>query len=330
MRDASSRKTSTRCRVGAVVSLAVVCLWAGIACDGPPRDVAAVYDPCERGTRVGAISISLRSPGAEAPAFPGEVGFTSIAASITDGVFRHDQWITAADDGTCHLLVRPTCATACTEPTFCATGNRCAAEPTRKDVGTMSFDGLAMPLELTPFSSFTRIYTHSIIDPFPPAPPDMPIVVETSGGDYAPFSLEARAVEPLAFGGANLSFGPGRALDFTWTAPARPSSARIQAVVSLQPSVIGPRIECMFPDTGAASVPTALLDQLLELGVNGRPIFYLARRTVASTNIAPGCVELEVTAQVKRPLTIDGVTLCDEDSKCPPPQTCQPTYTCAK
>jgi hypothetical protein len=246
-------------------------------------------------------------------------------ASIDDGVYRHGQWITAAADGTCRLLVHPTCATACTEPTFGAPANRCAAAPTRKDVGTMSFHGLAVPLELT-FSWLPADYAQqTITDPFPPASPDAPITVATSGGAYAPFTLEARGVEPLVFDGANLTFGRGRSLDFTWTAPARPSAARIQAMVVLQPEVAGPMIECMFPDTGAASVPASLLDPLLELGVNGRPHLYLSRRTVASTNIVPGCVELEVTALVKRNVAIDGVTICYEDSDCPPPLTCDVT-----
>jgi hypothetical protein len=191
----------------------------------------------------------------------------------------------------------------------------------------MSFHGLAVPLELTSFQ-WTGSYTRAITDPFPLASPDAPITVETSGGDYAPFSLEARGVEALAFDGANLSFGRGRSLDFIWTPPTRPSAARIQAIVVLQPSVSGPMIECTFPDTGAASIPVALLDPLLALGINGTPHLYVARRTVTSINIAPGCVELQVTARVRRTVAIDGVTLCDSDGLCAPPLTCQPNFTC--
>ena len=241
----------------------------------------------------------------------------------TTGSSRFDQWITAADAGSCRLLDHPTCAPACAEPTFCATGNRCLGPPTQKDLGTISIIGLAVPLG-SPWGS----YSESIADPFPPAVPDASITAATSGGDYAPFSLEARAVEPLVFDGADLSVGHGRSLDFTWTPPTRPGAAHIMALVMLQPSVSGPMIECTFPDTGAASVPAALLDRLLNLGVNGYPSLRLFRRTVTSTNIAPGCVELEVDALVRRRLSVDGVTLCGGSGECPPPLTCQTNYTC--
>ncbi len=134
-------------------------------------------------------------------------------------------------------------------------------------------------------------------------------------------------MEPLAFDGANLSFGRGRSLDLTWTAPLSAGAALIQAIVVLKTSVEGPRIECAFPDTGAASVPTALLDRLLDLGITGPPTLYLARRTVVSTNIAPGCVELEVSAMISRSLSIDGVALCGQNG-CPPPMTCQWNSVC--
>ena len=256
-----------------------------------------------------------------------EVGFTGVSAAVYDGVRRYDQWITAADAGSCRLLDLPTCAPACAEPMFCATGNRCLGMPARKDVGTISIHGLAVPLELT---SLLGSYGQSISDPFPPAAPDASITAETSGGDYAPFSLEARAVEPLAFDGADLSVGHGRSLDLSWTPPTRPGAAHILALVNLQPSALGPIIECTFPDTGAASVPAWLLDRLINLGINGYPSLRLFRRTVTSTNIEPGCVELEVHALVRRRLSVDGVTSCSDSSECPPPLTCHVNYTCGE
>jgi hypothetical protein len=158
--------------------------------------------------------------------------------------------------------------------------------------------------------------------------PDTSITAATSGGDYPPFSLEARGVEPLAFDGADLSVGHGRSLEVTWGPPTRPGAAHITAMVALQPSVSGPMIECTFADTGAASIPASLLDRLLDLGINGYPLVRLTRRTVTSTNIAPGCVELDVNATVRRGLSVDGVTLCSESADCPPPLTCRPNYTC--
>jgi hypothetical protein len=340
MRSVSCR-TSARGHRGAALSLAAVWLWAGSACSdrplgasdaGAPFDPAdsgdapasAYYTPCEPGTIVGGAFVVLLSPGAMAPG-AGDVGYTYVSAGVTDGVARSDQWITSAAEGTCRLLDRPPCASACAEPTFCARGNRCASTPPRKDVGTISLHGLGVPLELTPLQG---AYSWTITDPFPAFSPGTPITIETSGGDYAPFFLEARGVEALAFDGANLSFGRGRSLDFTWTPPTRPSAARILAIVTLQPSALGPVIECTLPDTGAASVPASLLDPLLALGINGTPHLYVSRRTVTSTNIAPGCVQLEVTATVKRNVAVDGVMLCDNDWRCPEPLTCHENFTC--
>ena len=300
--------------------------------DAGPADagdgIASAYNqPCDPSARVGGIWLGLIAPGSMGPGGPGDVGFTMVSAGVYDGVDRFNQWITAADAAPCRLLDRPTCAPACVEPMFCATGSRCLGTPTLTDVGTtISVQGLAVPLELTRLGG--GLYSQSIADPFPPAVPDMSITAATSGGDYPPFSLEARMVEPLAFDGVDLSIGHGRSLELTWTPPTRPGAAHIVAMVVLQPSVGGPIIECTFPDTGAASIPASLLDQLLDLGINGYPSVRLIRRTVTSTSIAPGCVELDVNAAVRRGLSVDGVTLCGGSGECPSPLVCQVNYTC--
>jgi hypothetical protein len=338
MRGVSCSKTMAArgCRVA--LSLAVWLAVGGACSDRPLRSgdaggladagdaIASAYaNPCDPGTRVGAIWLGLIAPGSMSLAGSGDVGYTMVSAVVYDGVSRSNQWITAADAARCRLLDRPTCAPACAEPMFCATGNRCVGTPTSKDLGTISIHGLAVPLELTRLG---LSYGQSIPDPFPPAAPDTSITAATTGGDYAPFSLEARAVEPLAFDGADLSVGHGRSLEVIWTPPTRPGVAHITALVVLQPSVFGPVIECTFPDTGAASVPASLLDRLLDLGINGYPSLRLIRRTVTSTNIAPGCVELDINATVRRSLSVDGVTMCSDSSECPPPLTCRPNYTC--
>lgn len=312
-----------------LTSCAVVLLWGVAACsgrplttngDGAPADaVAPVYDPCEPGTYVGGAFIQLVSPISQS------AGYTAVDAIVYDGVVGWDQWVTAASEGTCQLLDHPTCVPECGGETFCVPGNRCAAWPSHKLVGTISIQGLAEPLELTPI---VWAYSRAISDPFPAVAPDALVTLTTSGGDYAPFSLEARGVEPLAFEGANLSIGHGRPLDVTWTPPARPGAARIQARVFLQPSVGGPEIECSFPDTGAARIPASLIGPLVDRGVNGNPGVTLARRTVASTNIGPGCFQFEIAARVRRPVSVDGVTLCDGDGLCAAPLTCQPNFTC--
>jgi hypothetical protein len=329
--DMRGARTS-RLRRREALSLAAVLLGGGAACaERPlPADAGvlpdAVYSPCQPGTRAGAARVALISPTAVS-SVPDGAGFTSVDAVVTNGVHGFDYSITVAVEGACRLLERPTCAPECAGQTTCGPGSSCVASPTAQDVGTVFVDGLAVPLELTSFAA-SGFYSQAIVDPFPPVAPDAPVTFATSGGAYAPFSLEARGVEVLAFDGADLNVGRGRSLDLTWTAPARPGAARIQAILSLQPSLSKSIIECTFPDTGAASIPASLIDPLLDRGTNGFPTVALTRRTVASTTIVPGCVQFEVTARVTRRVSVDGVTFCADTAECPPPLTCQLDYTC--
>jgi len=64
-------------------------------------------------------------------------------------------------------------------------------------------------------------------------------------------------------------------------------------------------------------------------GYAGYPDLEIARASVDSTTTSAGCVEWLVTAPLKVPLSIEGVTSCHEDTDCPTAApVCHADLTC--
>ena len=98
-----------------------------------------------------------------------------------------------------------------------------------------------------------------------------------------------------------------KALNVTWTPPPSGGAARIFMSMDIAHHGGGAaRIECDVPDTGSATIPAGLINQLLDRGSAGFPKLTLTRRTVDSVTIAPGCVDFLVSSSVERPLTGGG------------------------
>jgi hypothetical protein len=82
-------------------------------------------------------------------------------------------------------------------------------------------------------------------------------------------------------------------------------------------------------DDGELVIAADLVTQLVDRGVAGFPTVTVTRRSVDSTMIAPGCVELEIGAQVIREVAIPGLSSCSNERPCPDGQTCQSDLTCS-
>jgi hypothetical protein len=189
-------------------------------------------------------------------------------------------------------------------------------------VGNVTITGLTQELVLMP--SGLRRYSPVSALPYPPYAVGAAIELVTEGGDYASFTLHGRGAPLLEVAEDEIVVESGRPVPLAWTAAGSDDAVRVFIEVDIaHHGGVAARIECDVEDDGAFEIPTDLVTQLVARGVAGFPTITLTRRSLDSTTIDPGCVELELGARVIREVTIPGVTSCSREQPCPAGQTCQ-------
>jgi hypothetical protein len=281
--------------------------------------VAAIdlpYAPCPEGEAVGQFVIGLDV----------DEGYSYVAGEVSDGVPPDPSPEELARAGDCRLLrpVQTTCAPMCPFATErCNTEGVCVALPRTHDVGTVTVQGLVIPMQMSP--SPVRKYSNPA-QPMLPNPGFLPgadLRIVTAGGDYGPFELRAFGVTPLMLGSDPIDVAAGRATSLRWQAPEQPGPTRLQVQLNIDfHGTSGAKIECEFADTGAGEIPATLIDGLIAQGLSGFPTLTAARRSATSVEIEPGCVELLVVSDVSTPVRVEGVTSCNPEMPCPEGQTC--------
>ncbi|HYQ44100.1 MAG TPA: hypothetical protein VER11_19095 [Polyangiaceae bacterium] len=278
---------------------------------------------------VGAFQVKLT------PASDLGAATTSIFGRIYDGVTPVTTiWETSKVDGECTLSTPrvPFCSTPCGGSAACVEDDTCLAYPMAHSAGTVTMTGLkatngSSPLELLLLSNNYQ------------APPSVPLAYPpfaegdainlAAAGDYFPvFNLSSKGIAPLALTSTDLALKSGQPLNLTWT---KGGEAAAKIHVKLDISHHGGskgQIECDTADSGSLAIASALVTQLLSLGVAGFPTVIVTRHTAGSTVISPGRVELEVSSSVEQAVTIDGLVSCTDTADCPDGQECQTDLTC--
>jgi hypothetical protein len=289
---------------GRAAWLVGVALAGASACSDPaaPRpDFTVQYQPCAAGTQVGAFNLVI----------DGNLKLEGI--SSFNGVV-YDQPLVEADvvsasEGDCTLMDAATvlwCEAADLPRGKCAAGFSHSA-------GTVRLGGLTTPWVVEPFEGDFKGYDGGVQNiHFPPATPGMPITLSTSGGDYHPFQLDARGIQPLIPTLETLTLAPDQPLTVTWKDPGQPGPARMILSVffanevdrAVSPTAGSSHVTCNVADTGAATVPASLLTQLRAKGVGAHPVVVLERRTVDSQQMGAGCVELTVSSPAPQAIEV--------------------------
>jgi hypothetical protein len=289
---------------GAAAALLVGTALAGASGCGDPAvagpDFDVKYEPCAAGTEVGAFSLLI----------DGDLsteGLSRFYGVVYDQPLV-DGFMAAASDGDCTLMDPAAliwCEVADLPPEKCAAGFSHSA-------GTVRLDGLVTPWVVEPYEGDFKGYEGGVQNiHFPPAAPGMPIRLSASGGDYAPFKLAARGIQPLIPTLEDLTLEPDQPLTVTWKNPGQPGPARmivsvflaneVERMLSTSPG--SSHITCNVGDTGTATVPASLLAMLRAKGVGEHPVVMFERRTVDSQQMAAGCVELVVSSPALQGLT---------------------------
>jgi hypothetical protein len=283
---------------------------------------------------VGNFVLRLIPPVPAADGVPAVDGVTTLVGRVNDGPTPElIRWTSTRNDAACRVLEPsiPFCDPSCAGGRVCVDEDTCQAYPSAHTVGNVHMDGVRNRAGATAYDVLPVGNTYQYTDmPFPAFDEGGALRLDAAGGDYDPFSIAARGVAPLEVPAAEFAMVRGEALVLTWGAPgiADVSTIHVKVDISHHGGSRG-KIECDAPDTGRLEIPAELSDHLLDLGAAGFPVVQLSRRHVGATEIAVGRVELTVTSDVERPLSVPGIISCTGDEQCPEGQYCQSDLSCA-
>jgi len=288
---------------------------------------APSYLPCSDDQRVGGFSLLTVG---ETMADPPLAAHTEFNGAVLDAVQPNDVWeeLDAAEG--CRLVVAPSvfCDPGCASSETCASSG-CVPTPRTHGVGTVTLTGLASELSLMPSMS-SRRYSLAAALVYPPYAEGAQIQLQAEGGDYEPFTLHAVGVPLLELAAGEITVAREAPVMLRWTERSDIGPARVFVELDIaHHGGILARIECEVEDDGELVIPAELVTQLVDRGVAGFPTITVTRRSVDSTTIAPGCVELEVGSQEIREVAIPGLSSCSNERPCPDGQTCQADLTCS-
>ncbi len=313
------------------LTLSAVATTIFIACSSAQSSHDAGVDA---GTISGDPNVQV---GAFVVRVPSETGSPNVAVvgKVYDGPTPQLLvWETSSESGACKLLKPrvPFCSTACGGSAACIENETCQNYPAAKSVGVVTVTGI----ETNSGAEFSMSPVANTYQP--PADISLPsnavsegdtIRFSAAGGAYAPFTLEAKGIAPLSLTNPSIPVAENQAVSLSWPSAQASTGSRVK--VKLDISHHGGskgKIECDAPDTGALEIPAPLVTQLLALGVAGFPTIISTRQTVGSATIAAGRVDLIVSSEVERAVSIAGLESCSSDAECTLPKKCQPDLTC--
>jgi hypothetical protein len=241
-------------------------------------------------------------------------------------------WTVTQSSGECQLLKpsSPFCDPACSATETCTAGGVCQSTPVAHSVGKVTVTGVktaAGDTEFTQEPNASNIYPFATSLAYPPFDTGNTVKVSAAGGDYAAFSMEAKAFDPLKTTLTEVKLETGKATTLTWTAGTADSTIDVLVDISHHGGIKG-KIACTAVDDGSLEIPANLVTALIGLGVAGFPTVTLSRQSYGSAELSHGRVDLFLNAPLELPVVIPGITSCSTDDDCDSGQTCSSSYLC--
>jgi hypothetical protein len=290
---------------------------SGVSLDVPTATGPLSYAPCLLGERVGGFEVTL----AEA--------YTGVNGQVANGVVPGNIPQVVAESGGCALLQASAlfCDPPCVPGETCGTDGACIPYPENQSVGTVIVDGLKSPLTME--AKWGDHYTNPGSMEHPGYEVGAEISLVADGGELEPFALRGVGVAPLTLTGGTVTVDVDQDVALAWDPADSAASVRVHLELNINNhGATSAWIACDAEDTGTFSVPADLIAQLYAIGVSGFPSLEAERRSVESTQLAVGCVELEVVAPASIPVEVGGVVSCTSDAQCPPDQACGVDLQC--
>lgn len=301
-------------------------LGALIACSGEqdgvkPSALLSVppelpYAPCPSERQVGEFRIERAED------------YTSVEGKVYDSVTPNRVARLLASEGECQLLSLPvySCEPACPVSTqTCSAEGACIPLPQPRTLGDVRVSGMVVPVELVANAVTGGYRPRGAQLPHPGFDSGATLLLEASGGDFSAFELWGWGISPLGQVEQPVQVAAGQPSSLAWPAPVAAGPGRMH--VSLNVNNHGRNnawLECHFADDGAAEIPAQLIDALLLQGQSGFPTISFSRRTVTSTELGWGCVQLAVSSSLSVGVSLAGLTSCNDSGMCPAGQSCRP------
>lgn len=280
---------------------------------------------------VGNFRITLKDPTASRD------GFTEVIGFVYERPYPQELvWEETQSAGDCQLLEPsvPFCDPACTGGGVCVEGGECVTPPAKKSLGEATVRGVRTAAGATEFTMKAVAGNYQPGSdtgtlPYPAFAAGDTLSVSTTGGDFAPLTLESTGIAPLVVTTESpVPVETGKAVSLAWEAGSNPAAkVEIKLEISHHGGVKG-MVTCEVADTGSTQIPEALVTELIALGVAGYPTVSLTRVTSDQTSISAGRVELLVMSQTSLPVEIPGLTSCSEEEPCPDGQECTAARKC--
>lgn len=255
--------------------------------------------------------------------------YSIVAGDVANGVVPITVLEEVGRDGTCVLLRRnnPFCDPPCASDQTCDFDGTCVPYPENQDLGTVTIGGLEADVIMQPIQPGNNYFNTQM--PHPAFTPGSLIELTTGCGVYDQVVLHGVGVEPVTLTSPDWVVRDGEDLPISWNAPTVPINPGQHVQVRLNIDQHGNtpvQMFCSFPDTGTASLPASLVDQLMAFGVTGFPNATLTRRTVDSATLSSGgCIDFSITSPVDPNVLVDGFIPCiPGGNTCPTGMTCDP------
>lgn len=267
--------------------------------------------PCGIGVQVGRFS-------AEA-----QTDFGVVQGAVFEGVVPTSIPRLVSEQGPCKVWERRnlTCTPACVGATTCGESGTCLPYPRQLSVGNVTITGLTRPTVMAP-----RMPGNNYFDPDADNPPFLvgsPVALTAEGAEgRRSFQLSGRGSAPLG-SKPTWMIEPGKDLKIEWAKSATDQATRVTVELTIDQHGLSPlSLACEFEDTGLATVPAKIVDQLVTSGVSGFPNGRIFRRTADHVDVEQGCVELFVGSPLAADVSVAGHVPCKKAAECPSGKTC--------
>lgn len=278
--------------------------------EGPPPEdttgdaVGPVGEGCTPQTQIGRFEVFNDPMGSWVS------GTVSDAVSVYDLILQPTQ-----TDGPCTLwmgLNPDFCDPQCVSGEECHEDGTCKPAPQRQSIGVVTVAGLKEPLELDANVQLEYKFWNFVGAPYEVG---AAITLTASGDVIEGFELSGTGVPPLVMDDLEWTITPGAPLTLEWEPAEGPWEIWFQLNVD-QHGLTPVTLRCTLPDTGSYTVSAEMIDHLITSGASGASKGRVHRRTIDSTQVDEGCVELEVfTWQQASPKCVD--CPCTTPGLCP-------------